>query len=350
MVDIARGLAERGLSVDLVAIQAEGPFLDLVPPDVRLVNLGTGRAHKSLPALIGYLRRRCPCVLMATLPQASVVAGIAVALRDRSIPLVLRRASHFSMELANSRLKHRWALSLELTMLPYVAAVVVNSSGVAADLRKRARRSLKRLRVIHNPVVWPDHAELAAAPVEERWFEDPLVPVVVSVGRLAPPKDHATLLSAFAEVIASRPARLVLLGLGPERDVLSDLVEELEITPFVEFAGFRLNPFAYMSKARVVVLSSRYEGSPNVLIQAMACGTQVVSTDCPTGPREILESGKWGRLVPVGDARALASAIVQALDDPGDFRGLTARANDYSAESSITAYLQVLRSAVSRGK
>jgi len=282
---------------------------------------------------------------MATLPEASVIASIAVRL-TRKIPLVIRRASHFSMEFANSRLKHRLTLLIEKALLPNATAVVLNSSAVALDLRQRVHRPLRKIFVIHNPIVWPDHAELAATPIQEGWFDDPLVPVVLSVGRLAPPKDHGTLLRAFAEVIESHPARLVLLGSGPERDELADLAGKLGVLRFVEFAGFRLNPFAYMAKAGVVVLSSRYEGSPNVLVQAMACGTQVVGTDCPGGPSEILEGGKWGRLVPVGDPQALAAAIIRSLQESPDPVGLKARADDYSAESSITAYLDLLTRAV----
>lgn len=345
MLDIAIGIAERGLAVDLILVRAEGPYLELLPPEVRLVDLAAQRALTSVPRLVRYLRRQRPSVLIATLPETSVIAMVAMKLVGVPVPLIVRRASNFTMEYASSGFKERMTLKIEKAMLPSATAVVVNSPGVAEDLNRRAPRASDRVRVIHNPVVWPDHLERAAMPVDHAWLEDPQTPVVLSAGRLVSPKDHATLLRAFAEVATMRPARLVLLGDGPQRDDLTKLAEELRIAHVVDFAGFQINPIAYMSKAAVFVLSSEYEGSPNVLIQAMACGTQVVSTDCPSGPREILEGGRWGRLVPVADMHALAAAIIAAIDNPIDAAQLMFRANDFCAESSIDGYLDVISSA-----
>ena len=155
-------------------------------------------------------------------------------------------------------------------------------------------------------------------------------------------KDQATLLRAFAGVIRSRPARLVVLGVGPEREKLLELAKSLNVSQLMDLPGFEVNPFAYMSKSKVFVLSSRYEGFPNVLVQAMACGTPVVSTDCRSGPREILEDGRWGHLVPVGDWRTMSEAILGTLDNPVPSDRLIARASDFSADASIDLYLEVL--------
>ena len=197
------------------------------------------------------------------------------------------------MEYANSRFKRRLVLLLERAILPTAAAVVVNSRDSYIDLRRRMGSSAP-LEQINNPVVWPEHIAMASMSISPGSSEGSGVPVVLSAGRLVPSKDHATLIRAFARVVATRPARLVILGEGTERASLTALAASLGIGQAVEFVGFRSNPFAYMSNADVFVLSSRYEGSPNVLIQAMACGTPVVSTDCPGGSREILEHGKWG--------------------------------------------------------
>ena len=175
-------------------------------------------------------------------------------------------------------------------------AVVANSHGAAEDLKRSVPKVAARVQVVPNPVVTPELAEQAGMPVEHPWFGDTGVPVVLSVGRLVPLKDHATLLRAFARVVRSQPARLVILGEGPERGNLLRLAEQLGIAEHVDLPGFRVNPFAYMSKARLMVHSSRYEGFPNVLVQAMACGTSVVSTDCDHGPREILERREVGML------------------------------------------------------
>ena len=155
-------------------------------------------------------------------------------------------------------------------------------------------------------------------------------------------KDHATLLKAFAHVVASRPARLVIVGEGPDRRNLTALAERLEISQHFDMPGFRNNPFAYMSKSRVFVLSSKYEGLPTVLIEAMACGTPVVSTDCRSGPSEILERGKWGRLVAVGDWRGMAEAIRDTLDNPIPSDRLISRASAFSADASIDRYVELL--------
>ena len=195
---------------------------------------------------------------------------------------------------------------------------------------------------IYNPVVWHDHASKAAAPVDHPWFCDKDMPVVLSVGRLMPVKDHATLLRAFGQVMHSRPARLVILGEGPERRNLTELAERLGISQHFDLPGFRVNPFAYMSKSNVFVLSSRYEGLPTVVIEAMASGTPVVSTDCRSGSREILEDGKWGHLVPVGDWRSMAEAIIETLDNPVPSDQLISRASAFSADASIDRYLEVL--------
>ena len=322
--------------------------MDLVPTDVRVVDLSARRALASLLPLVRYLRRRRPSLLMATLPEANVVAVIGSMLVPVPMPVILRRASNLTMEYASGSTKVRLTLLLEQLLLPRAAAVVVNSPRLSEDLKQRVPLASHLVRVIHNPVVWPDHLQQAALPVDHPWMNQTLMPVVVSVGRLSPPKDHQTLLEAFAQVVKSRPARLVVLGEGPDREELTNLADRLGIGSFVDFVGFRLNPFSYMSRARVVVLSSRYEGLPNVLVQAMACGTQVVSTDCPSGPGEILQDGRLGRLVPVGDSSALAAAIRETLDGPANRAALMARANDYSAESSIAAYIDLITSVTDR--
>jgi glycosyltransferase involved in cell wall biosynthesis len=172
-------------------------------------------------------------------------------------------------------------------------------------------------------------------------------PVVLGTGRLHPQKDFATLIRAFARVRAKRPARLMNLGAGAAADSgyaadLRRLVTQLGIADDVETPGFAHNPFAYMSRAAVFAFSSRYEGLGNVLLEAMACGTPVVSTDCPSGPREILDDGQFGTLVSVGDEAALARAIENALDDPPAPDRLRARAQLFTVERAATRYLELL--------
>ena len=342
MLDIARGLSQRELAVDLVLLKAEGPYLELVPEDVRLIDLDSRRARTALPNLRRYLRRERPGVLVSTLSVVNVVAILAKLLFARDMPLVVRRAALFSIQLSQGDFKNRMIVRLERLLLPFANVVLTNSFRASDDLRRGAPRAAHKVRTIHNPVVWPDTVKKAAAPVEHPWFGKSEPPVILAAGRFAREKDHPTLLMAFAEVAKTRPARLVVLGEGQERSNLENLARELGIAHVVDFPGFKLNPFAYMSKASVFAHSSTHEGSPNVLIQAMACGTPVVSTDCPFGPGEILEDGRWGRLVPVGDYQALAQAITDTLDSPMEPARLITRANDFSAESSIDRYMEVI--------
>ena len=347
VLDLAGGMARRGVLVDVVVAHATGPFIDSIPKGVRLVNLKARRIEVSHLSLLRYLRRERPSRLISTLPQADVVALVVRRLLHRDIPLIVRVVNTMSQYAVHSSLRWRLTLTLWRRLLPSADVVVANSVGVTEDLERYAPSLKCAVRTIHNPTVWPRIARQAAEELDHPWFEDGL-PVILSAGRLVPQKGHATALRAFAEVVKSRPARFVILGEGPERQKLVGLSHTLKIADLVDFAGFQINPFAYMARATAFVLASSHEGLPGVLIQAMACGAPLVSTDCPSGPREILEGGKWGRLVPVGNWRALANAIVDTLDAPVDRDALIARASAYDGESSVDQYMALLQELVAQ--
>ncbi|MEX2430768.1 MAG: glycosyltransferase, partial [Dehalococcoidia bacterium] len=343
MALLAGGIAERGYAVDLVLAKAEGPYLDGLHPDVRVVDLQARRVLTSLPGLIRYLRRERPVALLSTLYHANVVAILARWLSWTRPRLAVREANTFSQsERGASRMRERLALALAKLLYSRAGAVVAVSQGVGDDLRRRVPALAGRLHVIHNPVAGPELVREAGEAVSHPWFAPGQPPVVLAVGRLEPQKDYPTLLSAFARAARSRSARLVVLGEGSQRQALETLARELGVEDSVDLPGFQANPFAYMARAAVFVLSSAWEGLPNVLIQAMACGTPVVSTDCPSGPSEVLEDGKWGRLVPVGDAEALAEAILATLDAPVDPGALKARAAEFSVDRAVDLYLEVM--------
>ncbi len=196
------------------------------------------------------------------------------------------------------------------------------------------------MRVIYNPVVVPGFYEKAAEPVEHPWFAAGGDPVVLGVGQLKPQKDFATLIRAFAHVRAERRARLVILGEGSERIALESMVRKLGISDCVSMPGYQRNPYKFMRRASVFVLSSIYEGCPLALAEALAVGTPIVATDCEAGPAEILDHGRFGKLVPVGDAEALASAIMETLAVPSDCEPLRVRARDFSIETILPQYIQ----------
>ena len=342
MLDIATGLAEREVPVDLVLVRAEGEYLSQVPDGVRVVDLNSHRTAASFLKLAGYLRRERPDALLSTLAHANVVALITKLLFARRLCVVVRVESTFTEMYDDVTFRQRQTLRVLKWLLPSADGIVAVSQGVADDLRSIVPTDSQKITAIPNPVVTPDLDGKAREPVEHPWFNDDSTPVVLSVGRLSSEKDHPTLLRAFAEVVRSRAARLVILGEGPERESLLEMAERLEVSQQVDLPGFKVNPFAYMSKASALVLSSRYEGFPNVLVQAMACGTPVVSTDCRSGPREILQDGKWGHLVPVGDWRQMARAILETLDNPVPADRLISRASAYSAEASVDRYMEIL--------
>ena len=342
MVSLAKGLSERRIPVDLVLVRAEGEYLSQVPEGVRLIDLNSHRTAASLPKLLRYVRRERPGVLVSALTPANVVALIAKPLIQGDLSVVVRQDNTLTETFDKGTFKERTVLRVLKRLLPSADVIVAVSHGVADDLSQAVPAASHKVTTIWNPVVWPDHREKAEEPVEHPWFHDMSTPIILSVGRLVPVKDHATLLRAFAQVVDSCPARLVILGEGPERRNLVELAERLGVSPHFDMPGFRINPFAYMSKAKLFVLSSRYEGLPTVLIEAMATGTPVVSTDCRSGPRETLQDGKWGPLVPVGDWRSMSTAILETLDHPIPSDSLISRASDYSAEASVDRYLEVL--------
>ena len=345
MLDLAAGLARRGLNVDLVLMHAKGEYLHLVPDDVRVIDLDTRKLFSFIVDFLRYVRRERPSAILSTLLLPDMAALVAKLVHGKRLRIIVSQANMFSRTFEAETFRNRQYMRLVRLMMPLADVIAAVSEGVAADLRTQTRFAAGKITTIYNPVASANTDEMAGDSVEHSWFAAGGAPIVLSVGRLAPQKDHSTLLRAFAEVVRSRPARLVILGQGVERQNILDLADRLGVADCFDLPGFDINPFKYMSRAAVFVLSSRYEGFGNVLVEAMACGAPVVSTDCPSGPSEILEDGRWGRLVPVGDWRAMARAIEDTLDNPLPSEDLKARASVYSVEASVDRYLELLTGA-----
>lgn len=358
MLNLAHGLAEEGYQVDLVVPNASGQFFDQVSTSVRLVDIEDWltrlpwfrsrkrrRAMVSVFALARYLRLNQPAVLISASHYVNLAAILGRSLARTNTPLIISQRTHLSDAILNTNFpggKRPFLGWMTRHLYPKAEAIVTVSDGVADDLATCAKISRKSIRTIYNPVVTPELIRQSQAPLDHPWYSPGSPPVILGVGRLARQKDFPTLLRAFAQVRAKRPARLLVLGEGKKRQELEALAKELHVNDEVAFPGFAKNPFSFMANSDVFVLSSLYEGLPGVLIQAMACGCPVVSTDCPSGPSEILAHGSYGPLVPVGDNEALAQAIHTVLDKPLSSEQLTGRASEYSLDRAVHRYAEVL--------
>lgn len=317
MLHLAGGFSEMGFAIDVVAADASGEFRGKVPSAVRVVDLGATRVASSLPALVRYLRATKPTVLIAAMTHCGAAALLARSMAGTATRVIVTEHAPLANVIDASRRLRVHAMRWVVRWLyPRADAVVAVSRGVARDIEALMRCPAGTVHVIYNPVVTPELLERGRATVEEEWFRAGAPPVVLAVGRLEPEKDFETLLRAFAQLRERRPARILILGEGSHRAALEQLARELGIQADVRLPGFCPNPYPYMRAASVLALSSRWEGLGIVLVEALALGTPVVSTDCPSGPREILRGGEYGALVPVGDSRAMAQALEQALHQP----------------------------------
>lgn len=342
MVSLANGLARRGIAVDLVLVKDAGVYRSQVDARVRVVDLKGRRALTSLFALASYLRREKPDAMLSAMNYVNVVAVWSRLLSGSKTRLVLSEHANLSQALADTK---GWVAKVlpRLMKATYgrADAIVAVSDGVAADLAATLGYPRNAISTRHNPIETIELADKSRETPDHPWFGSGEPPVIIGVGRLSKEKDFPTLIEAFNQLRKALPVRLAILGEGGERPALESLISASPYKNDILLAGFKANPYSWMHRAAVFVLSSRWEGFGNVLVEAMACGTPVVSTACPSGPQEILEHGKWGRLVPVGNAQALADALRLTLADPSP-PDVRKRAEAFSVAHAVDAYLNVL--------
>jgi len=343
MTYLARGFVERGLKVDFVLSHADGAHLWKIPPQVRIVDLKSAGNFASLKALIGYLRQERPDTLLSAMHFNNEIAVAAKYLAGVSTRIFVCEQNNLSQRSRNeTRLLKRMTPLFAKLSYRWADGVVAVSHGVAIDLNKTIGLPLEKIYVIYNPAVTPELVAKAQEKIDHPWFALGEPPVILGVGKIEPQKDFPTLIHAFAQIRQIQPARLAILGWGPdsEKQKHEALIRELGLEEDVGLLGYVNNPYAYMSRAAVFALSSRWEGLPFVLVEAMAVGTPVVSTDCESGPAEILDRGKYGSLVPVGDSQALAKAILEVLSGqtkPVEMAWL----KQFSLEEITQKYLEV---------
>ena len=340
-VNIANSLAARGHDVDLVAGQLEGEFVSLIDGAVDTVELGlpdvpAAGILAAVPRLVSYLDEARPDVLFASRTHTNLAAVAAGQLTAAAVHVAITEHSPFTHQLTR---KDRVTAALAARVYPYADDVIGVSEGVAETVVEHTGLDPDGATVLNNPIDIGDIRSGADEPVDHEWLDDPELEPIVAVGRLKASKDFGTLLRAFAAVHERRPAtRLVIVGKGTARDRLETLARDLGVADSVAFTGYTDNPYAYMSRASVFAMPSKVEGLPTVLIEALACGCTIVSTDCQYGPREILEDGRYGRLTPVGDAERMAETIYDALDDPTPPERSRERAQHFSMAAGADRY------------
>jgi len=340
-------LARRGYAVDLLKVRGHGPHLDPaqdeVPPGVRIIDLGSRHTYACLPAIVRYLRRERPAAMLADKDRVNRTALLARALARVPTRLVLSSGTTISIDLATRGPLERWVQRNSMGHLyPLADQVIVTSTGVADDMAAYTGLPRRLIRVVPSPVVPASLFEADLPRPDHPWVGAPDNPLILSAGELCSRKGFDTLLRAFVLVRAARPCRLMILGKGAARDRLLAQAAELGVAADFDLPGFVPQPYAWMAHADLFAFSSRWEGLGFVIIEALAAGTPVVATDCPSGPAEILANGRYGPLVPVDDHEAMANAILATLDAPLPRAKLQEAALPYEIEASTDAYLEVL--------
>lgn len=343
LLNLASEFAGRGLNVDFVLAQKEGPYLDKISKKVHVVDLKTKRTLLSLFRLARYLKKEKPAVLISSMVRPNIIAVLAKFLARSETKVIARVANTLSLSFRGTHWSKRWLRKYGTVIFyKWTDKIVANSYGSADDLVKNIRIPQEKIKAIYNPTVTPGIFEKIRKEIEHPWLKNRKQPVILGVGSLFLQKDFPTLIKAFVKLRKKRNAKLIILGEGKERKKLEKLIQSLGIKEDVDMPGFVKNPYAYMARADVFVLSSLWEGFGNVIVEAMACGCPVVSTNCQSGPSEILQNGKYGILVLTANPEALAKSIFRLLDDPKLQQRLSKggkkRAKDFDIKKIIREY------------
>ena len=346
MLNLAKGFAAAGQEVQLVLVRHTGAYLSRMPSGVQLVTLNSGRTIKSIGPLARYLRSQQLDAVISALPHVNIVAVLARALSNRQTTLIVTEHIHVSID--RHRVRER-LVRAAYRAIPFVYRladhIVAVSNGAADDLARVLRVNRSRVQMIYNPVDIDEIVASSGEKPDHPWFVNGKHKILLGMGRLTEQKDFPTLIHAFKILRREGDWKLIILGEGPDRERLTSLVEDAGLAEHVDLAGFRHDSYRFMAHATVFALSSLWEALPTVLIEALACGVPIVATDCPSGPREILDSGRYGTLVPVGNASALAAEIGVQASRPCNRSANLNRAHAFHTQRAVEHYLRLISSA-----
>lgn len=310
-------LAKRGYSIDLLVANGNGVYRKQVHQAINVIDFNKSRVVACFLPLVQYLRKIKPDSLLSVMNYTNVIAVLAKKCAFSNSRLILTEHNNAEQALKNATsFKYQLVNLLTRHLYKFADDIICVSHGVADSISKVLGLPRDQLRVVYNPVIHPGVQLAAEAPLNHPFLTEKNGQLLLAVGRLTAQKNFENLLKAFKLVSEQTPVKLVILGEGEERTKLTQLAISLGIEDKICMPGFADNPYAWMRQAKVFVLSSSWEGLPTVLIEALACGANVVSTDCPSGPREILDNGRWGQLVAMNNEKALSAGIINALNSP----------------------------------
>lgn len=344
MVSLANNFVSKFYSVDLLLVSQQGVYFNMLSDEVRLINIDKSRAIYAVPRVLKYLRNERPDVLLSALTHTNVIALICKVLCLRKIRVVVSERSIISNStlLSGNRLYliNKYILKL---LYPLADSIIAISKGCAKDLVKTLEISNKKIVVINNPLIKDSNININDSNEDKinlsLQHNNKHKHLIIAVGRLKKVKNFPLLIKAFDIVRKTVPSSLIILGEGPERNNLEKLIKELHLEKSIFLPGFVNNPLDYMKKSEVFVSSSSWEGFGNVIVEAMSVGLKIVSVDCPGGPREILEDGKWGKLVPLNNVSSLADAIKKIIDEDVKY-DVKLRASHFNINDIADKYLQ----------
>lgn len=336
---LAAYFGEESYKVDLILANAIGPYLSNIPKSVNIINLKCSKVIFTLPKLIDYLKKSHPDIIFTSQMHVSTIAVWATKLAQVQTKVIIRQPTM----LAPAHEKKSWLIDFKqkifLSTSKFAHKIIVTSENMASEFCALSDVSRDKIEIIYNPVPI-ESIKIKMNKISNNFSINPNLPIILGVGRLVEVKDFETLIKSFSIVRKSIPAQLIILGEGPLRSKLDSLIESLELKNDVHMLGFVENPYEYMKLSKVFVLSSLWEGFPNGMVEAMTCGTAIVSTNCEGGASEILEEGKWGQLVPVRHENAMANAIIEVINS-NNLPDLSTRANDFSIDSICKKYTKV---------